>query len=119
VTDAYGRPLVAAVAVPPAESISEAELQQRVTDLADETGWHWHHQAISKRSKPGWLDLTLWREAQTGRPGRLLFRELKDEDGRLTAGQLGTIDTLRAAGQDAGVWRPSSWSEIVATLTAT
>jgi hypothetical protein len=49
----------------------------------------------------GWPDLHL-----TG-IGGVLYRELKAEDGRLTAEQQRYLDALRVAGCDADVWRPA------------
>lgn len=109
--------LAPVLACHPIAGVSEEEFQCQVTALADQYGWHWHHHAISKRSKPGWLDLTIWREARTGLPGKIIFREIKSEDGVVTADQARTIDSLRAAGQDAGVWRPSMWKQVVEALT--
>ena len=63
-------------------------------------------------SIPGWPDIFAWRTRQT------LAVELKTETGRLTTQQADVLDSLRAAGIDARVWRPSDWDEIEATLTA-
>ena len=100
------------------DSVTEKAFQHAVTRLAESLGYSWHHQTISKQSKDGWLDLFLWREATSERPGRILFRELKTNTGRLTAAQVRTIDSLRAAGGDAGVWRPNMWATIVEELRA-
>jgi hypothetical protein len=62
-------------------------------------------------SIPGWPDLTLLGH------GQLIFAELKTDRGRLSGEQVGVIAALRAAGQDARVWRPDDWPEIERTLT--
>lgn len=80
--------------------MTEAQLQKAVTDLCKLYGLRWHHQRISQLSKPGWPDLTI-----AGRS--LLFRELKRETGHPTEAQLDWLHTLRKAGADADVWRPS------------
>lgn len=48
--------------------------------------------------------------------GKLIFAELKVEQGELTVPQHVWIDLLRAAGQEVYVWRPSDWSIIERTL---
>lgn len=101
---------VAAPAAPVAGRMSEAVFQAAICDLAERNGWSWWHANIAKRSKPGWVDLVLARE-------RLLFIEAKDEAGQLTADQLRWRDIILAAGGDWRLWRPSSWSEVVETLT--
>lgn len=93
-----------------AADLDETAFQQAVTDLAGRFGWGWHHQTISKRSKSGWPDLTLWRD-------RVLFRELKAEGGVVSAAQATCLEGLQAAGADAGVWRPRDWPLIVQTLS--
>jgi hypothetical protein len=95
------------------EDTAEKEFQQWVTDRADENKWQWHHQTNSRRSKSGWLDLTLWHEVRR----LLLFREVKTETGIVSAAQASMIDSLTAAGLDAGVWRPSMQVEIVRILS--
>jgi hypothetical protein len=61
-----------------------------------------YHTLRSKGSQPGFLD---WVICGT----RVLWRELKREDENPTADQQAWIDDLRAAGQDADVWRPSDY----------
>jgi hypothetical protein len=68
-----------------------------------------------------------WRTAVAGdgagfcdlvmvKPGRLIFAELKSETGRLTEEQTHWIATLREAGAEVWVWRPSDFDQIVAVL---
>lgn len=89
---------------------TEKQFQQAVVDLATLCGWKHYHPFDSRRSDPGWPDLVL------ARCGRLLFRELKTEKGRVTDSQAGWLFVLESAGQDVAVWRPSMWTEIEATL---
>ena len=51
-------------------------------------------------SRKGWPDWTILGS-------KALFRELKTETGRLTTAQKDCLTRLAAAGEDAGVWRPS------------
>jgi hypothetical protein len=57
------------------------------------------HTAVGGAGK-GYPDLTV-----VG-PGGVLFRELKSEVGRLSTDQRYWLADLKAAGADAGVWRP-------------
>lgn len=49
--------------------------------LARVYGWLGHHETDSRKTAPGWLDLTLLRA------GRLVVAELKTETGRTTPAQ--------------------------------
>lgn len=99
--------------------VTESEWQEMVTDLARACGWETNHvrRSIGKgrrwttaTSKVGWPDLTLWR------PGRLMFAELKTEDGKLTREQAAVLASLAKAGAEVHVWRPSQLDEIASLL---
>lgn len=68
--------------------------------MAHTLGWATYHTHRSTKSEPGWPDLVLAKDDV------VLFRELKTEQGALTPHQERWIGNLRAAGLDAGVWRP-------------
>lgn len=100
--------------------MTEKAFQRMEIDLARLHGWrvahfrpcrtqHGWRTSVSADGK-GFPDLVLVRE-------RLLFVELKTDTGIMTAEQLAWLAALRAAGQDARVWRPADWSIIEATLT--
>lgn len=89
---------------------SEKEFMAEVRAIAKRAGWRCYHTFSSKKSEAGWPDLVLCRA------GRILFRELKTEEGQTTADQDSWLECLKDAGQDACVWRPSDWPAIVATL---
>jgi hypothetical protein len=93
-------------------SMSERALQDVVLQAAAVSRWLVYHTHDSRRSQPGFPDLVL------AKGGRLLFRELKTQKGTLTKEQQRWIDALRAAGADAGVWRPRDWGRgaIIAEL---
>lgn len=91
-------------------AISERDFQQQVVDLARLFGYFVYHTHDSRRSEAGWPDLTLCR------PPRLIFAELKTERGKVRPAQQQWLDALRGAGQEAYLWRPSQWEQIVATL---
>lgn len=89
--------------------MTEKQFQQAVTDLARLLGLLVYHPYDSRRSEPGFPDLTI-----VGRAG-VLFRELKTTRGRLTPAQRKWIGALNEAGADADVWRPEHWPEQVRT----
>ena len=88
------------------------EWQPQFLDLAHMLGWQHMHvrRTIGKGRKwttgtsvKGWPDLTLWHEGQV----RLIFVELKSDDGRLSPDQEVVLASLDAAGQETYVFRPS------------
>lgn len=82
-----------------AAAMSEANLQDAVMGLADVLGLRVHHETDSRRSRAGFPDLCI-----VGR--RVLFVELKSQDGRLRPEQRAWLDALAAAeGVTAVVWR--------------
>jgi len=84
--------------------MSEREFQAIVVEVAQLHGYELaYHTHDSRRSAPGFPDLVL----VSSRRGRVLFRELKTDKGRVSPDQRTWIDGLTAAGMDAGVWRPS------------
>ena len=80
--------------------MTEQGLQAAVIQFCRVLGISWYHTYDSRRSNKGWPDLVL-----CGRG--LLHRELKSEQGKLTAEQERWGDRLRRAGADWAVWRPS------------
>lgn len=99
----------------------ERDLQEAVRDLAKLYGWRYFHVWRSTRSPAGFPDAVLVK------PPRLLFCELKSEDGRLTQEQTDWLADLGAIAmasrqRDAAplietyVWRPHNWDEIVRIL---
>ena len=85
-----------------AAAMSEAQLQDAVMGLADVFGLRVHHETDSRRSRAGFPDLVI-----VGR--RVLFVELKRQDGRVRPEQRAWLEALTAAeGVTAVVWRPSA-----------
>jgi hypothetical protein len=85
------------------KAMTEAQLQTQVIDMARFHGFDFaYHTHDSRRSAAGFPDLVL----VSIRQGRVLFRELKREKGRVTPAQQQWLDALTATGQDACVWRP-------------
>ena len=105
-------------------TISEREFQQQVIELAQVMGWkvcHFrtamnargHYQTPVAADGAGWPDLVLVHPGS----GRILFRELKSEKGRLADNQVEWGRDLEAAGCDWDVWRPKDLNEIAVTLS--
>lgn len=92
-------------------AIRERDFQQTVIDLARLRGFLVYHPFDSRRSEPGFPDLTI-----VGK-GRCLFVELKTEGGRLRKEQRVWRDALEATeGVEYFLWRPSDWEEVVRVL---
>lgn len=92
------------------ERVTEKRFQQQVVQLARLNSWTVYHTYDSRRSEPGFPDLVLVRD-------RVLFRELKAQDGRLSRHQRIWIGRLKDAGADVEVWRPNQWDLIAETLS--
>lgn len=84
---------------------SEVSFQDAIIAAARYLGWKVYHTHDSRRSPAGFPDLVLVKD-------KVLYREVKTEKGRLTREQADWILALRAAGADAGVWRPSDWDAL-------
>lgn len=107
-------------------AMSESDFQKAVLAKARDLGWTvWHDAATNAprvcyacrapargpRNASGLPDLILVRGA------RLIWAELKSQDGVTSPEQRQWIAALRAAGQQVYVWRPSQWDSIVEVLT--
>ena len=92
---------------------SEAELQGAVIDLAERLRWLVYHTHDSRHSAKGFPDLCL------ARGERLVFAELKTENGKLSDAQREWLQALEIAGAECFVWRPSQFDEILGELRRT
>jgi hypothetical protein len=86
--------------------VTEKQWMEQVIELATRYRWQHFHVYDSRRSDPGWPDLTLVR------PPDLLFAELKTDRGRLSVAQRTWIERLRECGQEIHVWRPRDFADI-------
>lgn len=86
--------------------MTEKQWMEQVIELATLYQWQHFHVYDSRRSDPGWPDLTL------ARPPDLLFAELKTDRGRLSAAQRVWIEALRDCGQEIHVWRPRDFEGV-------
>jgi hypothetical protein len=95
---------------------SEKQFQAAVVEYAKLSGWRVFHPFDSRRSEPGWPDLTLVRN------GSLIFAELKTEKGRLSGAQQEWLGALVAVEQaclgqvEVHFWKPSDWHLIEGLL---
>jgi hypothetical protein len=95
---------------------TEKQFQAAVVEYAELTGWLVYHTFDSRRSNPGYPDLTMVRG------GELLFVELKTEKGRLSVAQRDWLAALEAVAGwptdavEVFTWRPSDWPEIEMVL---
>lgn len=85
------------------DQMTERQLQGTVQQLAQVLGWRHYHTHDSRRSNPGYPDLTLVHPGQ----GRVIWAELKTTRGRVSPAQREWIGDLEAAGQEVYVWRPT------------
>ena len=103
--------------------LSEKDWQSRVIDAAKLFGWRYAHFRPARTAQG-------WRTAMSGHPGfpdlvltkglRIIFAELKAEDGNLTEDQFVWLNRLGESGRvEVFVWRPSDWEEVYKTLART
>lgn len=93
------------------QSITEKQLQHAIVEAAQMLGFRVYHTFLSIRSDPGFPDLVLLnpRQGRQGRQGRLLFVEVKGENGRLSDAQRAWLTDLQAVGIEAYSWWPAQW----------
>jgi hypothetical protein len=113
---------------------TERRFQAQVIELAEVLGWKIRHDRATNqrrdcrvchapfrcagcstpltivRNDPGLLDLLLTR-----RP-RIIWAEIKTDRGKLTDDQKLMLAELRECGQEAYVFRPKTWEQIVRLL---
>lgn len=87
--------------------MTEAQFQAQVIQLFSLRRWLCYHTFNSRRSTPGYPDLTLVSPS-----GRVVWAELKTENGKPSGAQLMWLDRLRKGGAEAYLWRPDMWPEI-------
>jgi hypothetical protein len=97
--------------------LSEKAFLQQVRELARWCGWLEYHAYDSRRSTPGFPDLTLVKTSCGSQPGCIIFAELKIDTGRLTPAQQMWLEALsQCPGVEAHLWRPYDWDAIVSRL---
>jgi hypothetical protein len=93
--------------------VTEKQLQAQVVQLAQLGGWRTYHTHDSRRSAPGFPDLVLVR------PPRLVFAELKSENGRIRPEQEMWLEALAGCAEapESHLWRPRDLEEVQRILT--
>lgn len=88
--------------------ISEKQFQAQVLGLARYSGFLVYHTHDPRRSQPGFPDLVLVR------PPRLIFAELKSEEGRIRPEQREWLEALSGCTEapESYLWRPRNLEEI-------
>ena len=93
--------------------VKERDFQATVLQWAKVHGWAEHHTWSSVHSPAGWPDLVLCR------PPRLIFAELKKEDGQMSSAQTRWLNTLRECpGVETYLWRPRDIDAVIKVLEA-
>jgi hypothetical protein len=83
---------------------NEKEFQQAVVDLCTVFGLLCYHTWRPVHSAPGFPDCVI-----VGR--RVVYVELKMENGRVSLDQRKWMDRLTAAGEQCYLWRPQQWTD--------
>ena len=93
--------------------LSEKAFMAAIVRLATTHGWKVYHPFDSRKSAPGYPDLTM---ARSGEP--VLFAELKIGSEKPTLEQEHWLTTLRhALHTEVYLWYPADWPVIAARLT--
>jgi len=103
---------------PMRQAAPESQLLAHVRQVARQTGWLVYHTHDSRKSEEGFPDLVMAKPGQ-GKPGRLIFAELKSRTGKCTMEQQRWLALLRLTVPHLEVyeWRPEDWDSIVEVLT--
>lgn len=88
---------------PMGEDTPRVGLLAVVRRMITERGLSKLHIGVAIGSDGGYPDINAWGV------GGIMWRELKGTDGEVTVAQLACIDSLRAAGGDAGFWWPEDY----------
>lgn len=87
----------------------ESTFQSKLVQDAKKLGWISYHTYDSRRSDEGFPDLVLVRE-------RVIYAELKSENGVLSQDQRKWFAALQRAKQEVYVWYPSDYEYILKIL---
>ena len=93
-------------------TISERDFREQIRHLCKVFGWKFYFTWLAIHSPKGFPDLVL----RSVERKRIIFAELKTEKGKVTPSQQEWHDDLIACGQEAYLWRPSDFDEIVEIL---
>lgn len=97
----------------------EKAFMAQIIEAAEWLGFMAYHPFDSRKSVPGYPDLTLVGKPGGTNAGRLLFIELKRETGRYSDSQLVWLGALMACdGVETYTWRPRDVDAALAILQA-
>jgi hypothetical protein len=83
--------------------MTETQLQNYIIELAGALGYRHYHPYDSRKSQPGFPDLTLVKGT------RLIFAELKSAKGTTSPEQIEWLAALRGTSAEVYLWRPCDW----------
>lgn len=96
----------------PLADVLEKDWQRQVRELAETLGYRRYHTFDSRRSDTGFPDLVL----VSAQRKRVVYLELKREQGRLTPSQADWIRDLAEAGAEVYVARPRNLQDLADVL---
>jgi hypothetical protein len=94
--------------------IPEKVYMAQLITAANLLGYRSYHTYDSRRCESGFPDLLLLGTGK--RSGRMLVVEVKRESGKTTPEQDAWLESFRACGVPAYVWRPSDYDDAIAVL---
>ena len=94
------------------ETAYEKDFLALVRDMAKGAGWIFYHTYDSRHSEPGFPDCVMIHV----QGHRIVYCELKSQDGKERPAQLAYRVAIKAAGGEAYLWRPSDMQEITDVL---
>lgn len=115
----------------PALEVNETVFQQQVIELAHLYGWKVAHFRAAKTGRtylnkkgevkpvyvtPVQADGVGFPDLVLAKYGKVIFAEVKSENGRLSPEQRGWLDILASSSCPTYCWRPSDWNEIEGVL---
>ena len=92
--------------------VTEKDLREQIRDLCKLFGWTMYFSWTSIHSPRGFPDLVLANPEKK----RIIFAELKSEDGKVTETQREWLNALTACDQEVYLWRPSNIEAIAEIL---
>jgi SAM-dependent methyltransferase len=95
-----------------AAHLPESAFQQQVVDIATRLGYKHFHVHDSRRSDPGWPDIVFAHDDK----GRLVFVEIKSDDGEASPEQTAWHDTLAKCDMEIYLVYPRHLDEIIEIL---
>lgn len=104
------------------KTLKEEEFMKQVMELAKKTGWRRCHFRPAMAASGRWLtagqgDWKGFPDLIMVRGKKLIFVELKTNEGELSDKQIDWMADLFLAGADCRLWSPMCWEEITETLS--